>query len=502
MNLKSRIPAIIGPWRNGAWQQPDASADRLPIINPATEEMTTELAEDDAASVAAAVSNARQTYERGHWSGASVADRKAVLLRIKELLVEHGEELAQLETLGAGIPISQTRSRHVVRAQLNFEFFAEFISQATDALYDQDSHYLTLVRHEPVGVAGLIAPWNAPLALSTMKLAGAIAFGNSCILKPSELTPLPFLLLMELLRDAGLPDGVVNLVNGRGPVTGQALVEHPDVDVIAFTGGTTTGRMIGATAGGSLKRVVTELGGKSANIVLDDADLNRALDSAMLASFSNNGQQCLAGTRLLLQRRIADEFLDRYLARVAALRIGRPDDPHTEIGPLISEAQLERVLSYAAIAREEQAEILAGGGRVGDGPGFYFQPTVVRAPSNASRVCREEIFGPFVSVLTFDELDEALEIANDSEFGLVSYVWTGSLAKAMHAADALRTGIVWINTPLFRELRAPFGGYKHSGVGRDGGEWSRDLFTEVKTISIPRRDFPLARMGAHSKSHS
>ncbi|MDJ0928996.1 MAG: aldehyde dehydrogenase family protein, partial [Gammaproteobacteria bacterium] len=371
MNSQSRIPAVIGPWRNGAWQRPDGSAERLPIINPATEEMTTELAEDDAAAVAAAVSNARKTYEQGVWSKASIADRKAVLLRIRDLLVEHAEELAQLETLGAGIPISQTRGRHVVRAQLNFEFFAEFISQATDSLYDQDSNYLTLVRHEPVGVAGLIAPWNAPLALSTMKLAGAIAFGNSAILKPSELTPLPFLLLMELLRDAGLPDGVVNLVNGRGPVTGQALVEHPEVDVIAFTGGTTTGRMIGATAGAGLKRVVTELGGKSANIVLDDADLDRALDSAMLASFSNNGQQCLAGTRLLLHRRIANEFLDRYLQRVAALRIGSPDDDHTEVGPLISAAQLERVLSYAAIARDEGAEILAGGSRVDDGPGFY-----------------------------------------------------------------------------------------------------------------------------------
>ena len=441
------IPTVIGPFIDGAWRTPGSSARLLPVINPATEEIIAQLAEDDAASVANAVAAASRAFRAGLWSRRSVAERKAVLLRIHRLLETHAEELAQLETLGTGIPITQARGRHVKRAAMNFEFFAEFISQCSDRLYDQNPDYLTLVRHEPIGVAGLIAPWNAPLALATMKLAGAIAFGNSCVLKPSELTPLPFLLLMDLLKEAGVPDGVVNLVNGRGPVTGQALVEHPDVQVIAFTGGTATGRQIGATAGKGLKRVVTELGGKSANIICGDADLERALDSALLAGFSNNGQQCLAGTRLLLHKSIAGEFLDRYTARVNALRIGPPGDERTEIGPLISKTQLERVASYAEIARSEGAEILAGGEPADLGRGYYFRPTVVRARNNEQRVCREEIFGPFVAVLEFEDLDEALSIANDSEFGLVAYLWSESLATAMRAADELRTGVVWINAP-------------------------------------------------------
>ncbi len=495
-NLKTAIPERIGTWYDGQWVAAGNTAHELPVMNPTTGQQIATLAEDDADAVAAAVSAARGRFEAGDWSRAPVGARKTVLLKICALMRERSEELAQLETLGTGIPITQARGRHVLRAAMNFEFFAEFISQSADRLYDQNPDYLTLVRHEPVGVAGLIAPWNAPLALATMKVAGAIAFGNSCVLKPSELTPLPFLPLMEILRDAGLPDGVVNLVNGRGPVTGQALVAHPDVDVVAFTGGTATGRLIGEEAGRGLKRVVTELGGKSANIVCADADLERAVDAAVLAGFSNNGQQCLAGTRLLLQRSIASEFLERFLDRVRALQVGPPAETNTEIGPLISAGQLARVSGYAAIAADEGAEILAGGKPLDHGGGYFFAPTVVQARSNEQRVCREEIFGPFVAVLEFDDFDEALAIANDSEFGLVAYVWTGSLAQAMRAADELRTGVVWINTPLFRELRAPFGGFKHSGVGRDGGDWSRSLFTEAKTISIPRRDFALARLSS------
>jgi acyl-CoA reductase-like NAD-dependent aldehyde dehydrogenase len=495
---KTTIPAVIGPWIGG-WRAPATGATQLPIVNPATEEPVVQLAEDDAASVAAAVDMARRQFSAGVWSARPVEERKRVLLRIRDLILARREELARLESTNTGAPLRQTLDRHVPRAALNFDFFAEYISQANDPAFQQNPDFVTFVRRDPVGVAALIAPWNAPLALATMKLAGALAFGNSCVLKPSELTPLPFVPLMDILREAGVPEGVVSLVNGRGNVTGSALVTHPDVDVIAFTGGTATGRLIGEAAGRGLKKVVTELGGKSANIVFADADLDRALDAAVVAGYSNNGQQCLAGSRLLLQRPIATQFIERLLARVRGLRLGPPDDLDTEVGPLISSAHFERVSGFAHSARAEGAEILAGGARSARfGRGYYFEPTLALARDNRLTICQEEIFGPFVTILVFDELEEAISIANDTAFGLVSYVWTGRLATAMTLADRLATGIIWINTPLFRELRAPFGGFRNSGVGRAGGDWSRALFTQEKAVSIPVRDFPLVRMGLPS----
>ncbi|MEZ5566260.1 MAG: aldehyde dehydrogenase [Gammaproteobacteria bacterium] len=487
---------ICTGWRDGAWVQPDPDALRLDLINPVTESSLGQLVSDSAASVDRAVASARASFEAGTWSRRSVADCKAVLLRIRDLILARGDELAAIESLNVGIPLSQARQRHVPRAALNFEFFAEFISQVPDAVYHQDPKFMSVVRHDPAGVAALIAPWNAPLALATMKLAGALAFGNSCVLKPSELTPLPFIPLMEILKAAGLPDGVVNMVNGGGSETGAALVAHPGIDVVAFTGGTGTGREIGAAAGRGLKRLVTELGGKSANIVFADADLDRALHGAVIAGYSANGQQCLAGTRLLVQRSIANEFIHRFVARVRALRVGPPSAADTDIGPLISRGQLERVVRYAAIGRQEGAEILTGGRRHPDFErGYYVEPTVALATSNDAVLCQEEIFGPFVTILVFDELEEALQLANGTGFGLVAYVWTSQLATAMAAADGLRSGVVWINTTLHRELRAPFGGCKSSGVGRAGGEWSRTAFTEEKTISIPLRAMPLPAFG-------
>ncbi len=492
---RQAIPAQVTSYIDGRWQP--AAGVALPVVSPVSEKPIATLHEADAAQVDAAVTAARRAFEAATWSGAAVAERKQVLLRVRDGILARSEELAQLEVAHTGVPIAQARGRHVPRAALNFEFFAEFISQASSPLFDQNPDYLTFVRHEPAGVAALIAPWNAPLALATMKVAGAIAFGNSCVLKPSEWTPLSFVPLMQLLADAGVPAGVVNLVNGRGPVTGNALVGHPGVDVVAFTGGTATGRLIGEAAGRGLKKVVTELGGKSANIIFADADLERALDAALVAVFANNGQQCLAGSRLLLQRPIAAQFIERFVARVRSLRIGDPLDTATEIGPLISAAQRDRVLAFAAQARTGPGyEVLCGGRAAALAPGFYVEPTVVRATSNSLPVCREEIFGPFVTILEFDDAEEAFAIANDSQFGLVSYVWSASLATVTAALRALRAGVIWVNTPLTRELRAPFGGYKNSGVGRDGGAWSRALFTEEKTVTIPVRDFPILRMGS------
>ncbi|MBT8440851.1 MAG: aldehyde dehydrogenase [Gammaproteobacteria bacterium] len=492
------IPKTVTSFINGTWARASEGAHEIPVVYPGDERRVSTLIEADADEVDRAVRAARNAFDGGAWSKASVEDRKRVLLRIRDLVNAHADELAHCEVLHTGVPVSQVRRRHIMRSAMNFEFFAEFISQASAPVFDQNPDYLTWVRREPAGVAGLIAPWNAPLALASMKLAGAIAFGNSCVLKPSEMTPLSFVKLMDIIREAGVPDGVVNLVNGRGPVTGAALVDHPDVGVIAFTGGTTTGRQIGASAGGGLKKVVTELGGKSANIVFADADLERALDAALVAIFSNNGQQCLAGSRILLQRSIAEAFIEKFVARTRNLRIGDPFDPATEIGPLISADQRERVLGHAAAARDSaDIDVLYGGNPwSGAQRGFFVEPTVVHAASNTLPVCQEEIFGPFATILTFDDFDAAMAIANDSEFGLVSYVWSTNMQTIMAATEFLRAGVVWINTPLTRELRAPFGGYKNSGVGRDGGEWSRALFTEEKTVTLPRREFPIAKLGA------
>ncbi len=491
------IPKTVTSFINGEWAKARDGAHEIPIVFPGDERQISTLIEADADEVDRAIQAARNAFEEGKWSKASIEDRKRVLLRIRDLIQAHADELAHCEVRHTGVPISQVRGRHIMRSAMNFEFFAEFISQASAPVFDQNPDFLTWVRREPAGVAGLIAPWNAPLALASMKLAGAIAFGNSCVLKPSEMTPLSFVKLMDIIREAGVPDGVVNLVNGRGPLTGAALVDHPDVNVIAFTGGTATGRQIGARAGRGLKKVVTELGGKSANIVFADANLERALDAALVAIFSNNGQQCLAGSRILLQRSIADEFTEKFVTRARNLRIGDPFDTTTEIGPLISAGQRDRVLGHAAAARKSSdIEVLHGGKPwAGAERGFFVEPTIVRAASNSLPVCQEEIFGPFATILTFDDFDEAMDVANDSEFGLVSYVWSRDMETIMAATEALRAGVVWVNTPLMRELRAPFGGYKNSGVGRDGGEWSRALFTEEKTITLPRRDFPIAKLG-------
>jgi 5-carboxymethyl-2-hydroxymuconic-semialdehyde dehydrogenase/aminomuconate-semialdehyde/2-hydroxymuconate-6-semialdehyde dehydrogenase len=468
-----------------------AGATRLPVINPHDESVVAELAEADKAEVERAVAAARAAFARGEWRKAPVAQRQKVLRRIASLIREREDDLVARELANTGIPVRQIRERHVRRAAMNFEFFADFIGQTSNESYEQEAPFLTIVRREPVGVAALIAPWNAPLALATMEMAGALAFGNCCVLKPSELTPLEFVTIMEIARDAGLPDGVVNLVNGRGTVTGQALVESEGIDVVAFIGGTETGRSIARAAGGNLKKYVAELGGKSANIVTAQCDFARALDAALVGIYSNNGQQCLAGSRILVDESIADRFMAEFVARARRIRVGDPADPATEIGPVISRTQYDRVLRFAA-----DAEILAGGTRAeGFERGYYVAPTVARAHDNKIPLCQEEIFGPFATFLTFRDIDHALEIANDSQFGLVAYLWSDHLPTVTRVAQELSAGTLWVNTPVARDLRAPFGGFKNSGVGRTGGHSSRALFTEEKVLTLPMGEFPIARLG-------
>lgn len=481
---------------------PVVAGDRLkgdfaiPVIDPSTEEQVSEVVEADAAVVDLAVKTARQTFQSGAWSRASVEKRAAVLNQIADKLEAHADELAWLECRNIGSPLTQCRSRHVTRAILNFRFFAEYISQSGGDSFTQQPNILTVVTREPVGVAALIGPWNAPIALTTMKMASAIAFGNSCVVKPSEYSPLSVGRVVELIEETELPAGVINLVNGRGAVTGAALSSHPDIDVLSFTGGTVAGKIIMQAAGANLVPVTLELGGKSANIIFDDADFDRALDGAVLSIFANNGQQCLAGSRILLQEGIAERFFEEFAARARALKIGDPLAPDTEVGPLANKQHFDRVLSYADTAREEGAKILAGGRKAeGFERGYYFEPTVVVASSNKMKVCQEEIFGPFATLETFRTEEEAFAIANDTNFGLNAYVWTQSVERTLAAHRQLQAGVVNVNSPIVRELRAPFGGFKDSGVGREGGKACEDFYTEQKTTTFSTSDNPLHRMG-------
>ncbi len=473
-----------------------ASGAPIVVIDPATEEAIVEIAEADDALVDRAVDAARRAFE-GPWRRMDVEARQAALRACADRIDATTDELAALETANTGIPIGQVRDRQVARAAYNFRFFADYIGQATSELYEQDPNYLTFVRREPVGVAALIAPWNAPIALGSMKIAAAIAFGNACIIKPSEQAPLGVDRLVKLLQEV-LPTGLVNLVNGRGATTGDRLVRHEQVDLVSFTGGTATGRAIMAAAGQGLKPTTLELGGKSANIIFDSADFEQALDAALLSIFTTNGQQCLAGSRILVQRGIADRFIEAFVARAKALRIGHPLADGTEIGPLASRRHLDHVLGFVPTPDRAGVRVLAGGRRA---PGFdrgnYIEPTVVTVADIGDRICQDEIFGPFAAITTFDTAEEAYALANGTRFGLVSYVWSQDIATIMEAQDRLSSGIVWCNTPMMRELRAPFGGYGDSGVGAEGGRACDAFYTRQKTVSIPRRPLGLRKLGAH-----
>lgn len=489
---------ISAPERIGGLVAGSASAGGgadIPVWYPATGAQVSTLTEDGPEAVDRAVAAARQAFDAGGWPKLGTEVRMQVLRRCQEIILEHADELARLECLNTGLLLRELKTRHMVRAAYNFGFFADYIGQATGQRYDQTADYVTTVTRDPVGVAALIAPWNAPVALASMKIAAALAFGNTCVVKPSEQTPLAVARLVELLQEA-LPEGVLNLVNGRGTVTGAALVAHKGVDLVSFTGGTETGRAIMSAAGQNLVPCTMELGGKSANIITESADLDRALDGALLGIFSNNGQQCLAGSRILVHRSIMDEFVGRFVERAERIRVGDPTADETELGPLASAPHRDRVLGFADIARADGGSVLTGAARREDlGEGYFVTPTAVRACSNADRVAQDEIFGPFATFLPFDSNDEAVAMANDTAFGLVAYVWSDDLPTVMQMTDGLRAGVLWVNTPMMRELRAPFGGYGASGVGREGGAACENFYTEQKTITIPRRPVPLRALG-------
>lgn len=467
----------------------------LDIINPATEEVICQIAEDDAVRVDEVVRKARTAFES--WRLTSIPERQATLRKVASLIRSHADELAELETRNTGILLRDAKERYLVRTAANFDFFADYIGQAAGQVYEQHPAYVTTVRREAIGVAGLIAPWNLPLALGSMKIAAAICFGNACVIKPSEIAPLAVIRLVELISTV-LPDGLVGIVNGRGHITGAALVDHPLIDLVSFTGGTETGQRIASAAGAKLKPVTMELGGKSANIIFESADFERALDAALVSIYANNGQQCLAGSRILIQDSIADRFIAAFAERARKIRIGSPLDPQTQLGPVASASQRDRMLAFFEQAVAQGAKPLAGGRRAeGFDKGYFVEPLAVEASSNDLGVCQEEIFGPFAVFIRFKDADEAFRLANATEFGLASYVWTQDLSLAMQAQERLEAGVVWINTPVVREMRAPFGGYKQSGIGAEGGAACERFYSREKTITIPRlrEGLPIERLG-------
>ena len=486
-------PSIVKGWIDN--KESHGSGVEVPVFYPGNGKQVSVLVEDTADDVEKAVASARKTFDTTSWAKLSVEKRIEILESCRQVILDNIDELALLECLGTGLILREIKGFHIQRAAYNFRFFAQYISQAHGERYDNTDGYLTLVNREPAGVVGLIAPWNAPMALATMKIAAAIAFGNCAILKPSEQTPFSLIKLANLLKDI-LPEGVFNLVNGRGPVTGSALVSNPGVDRISFTGGTVTGRQVMMDAGKQLTPCTMELGGKSANIVFASADYQRALDGALIGIFSNNGQQCLAGSRILVEEKIFDQFVEEFVQRTKKIVVGDPLNNETEIGPIASKQHMERILSFAEGVQKDGDKLLVGGKRLSEQKdGYFIEPTAVLANSNNSRVCQEEIFGPFASFISFKSEEEAISIANDTEFGLVSYVWSDHMPTIINVSESMRSGVVWVNTPMMRELRAPFGGYHNSGVGREGGYSCEQFYTEEKTVSIPKTPLNLKKFG-------
>jgi aminomuconate-semialdehyde/2-hydroxymuconate-6-semialdehyde dehydrogenase len=467
--------------------RPPCSGRYLPDLEPATGKAIAEIADSGPEDVDAAVAAASRAFEP--WRRTPAEERSRLLLRVADLIEENFDELARLESQDNGKPVALARRMDVPRAISNFRFFATAILHAETSAHMTDDRALNYTLRQPLGVAGLISPWNLPLYLLTWKIAPAIAAGNSCVAKPSELTPLTADRLAALVAEAGVPPGVVNIVHGTGASAGRALTSHPKVPLISFTGGTKTGADVMAHAGPLFKKVSLELGGKNPNVVFADADLEQAVATSIQSSFANQGEICLCGSRLFVERPIYDEFLDRFLAETKKLRIGDPEDASTDVGALVSEAHRSKVEGYVALAREEGGEVLVGGRRPSGLPervrdGYFLEPAVITGLDCGRRCMQEEIFGPVVTVTPFDTPEEAVAFANSTRYGLSASVWTRDLQKAHRVAAALDSGTVWVNTWLLRDLRVPFGGMKESGVGREGGFDSLAFFTEAKNVCV------------------
>ncbi len=471
------IDGTLVPANGGGW---------IENYCPATGKVFSQLPDSDAPDVQAAVEAAQRAFP--DWSGGGAEKRYRILHRIADLIGQHSEELAQAETTDSGKSITASRTVDIPRAEANIRFFATAILHFSSESHHSEGNSVNYTLRQPIGVVGCISPWNLPLYLFTWKIAPALAAGNCVVAKPSEMTPMTAFLFSKICIEAGLPPGVLNIVHGLGPKAGQAIVGHPQVKAISFTGGTATGRILAATAAPMFKKLSLELGGKNPNVIFADCDFERMMSDTVRSSFANNGQICLCGSRIYVERPLYARFRDELVRRAKNLQVGDPFSEKTDLGAIVSKAHLEKVLGCLDLARQEGGTILCGGEQLkmqGElKEGYYLSPAVVEGLPNDCRTNQEEIFGPVVTLQPFDTEEEAIALANGVQYGLSATVWTQDISKANRVAERLEAGIVWVNCWLVRDLRTPFGGVKNSGVGREGGTEALRFFTEAKNVCV------------------
>jgi aldehyde dehydrogenase (NAD+) len=468
---------------NNRWVN-SQSGKTFATVNPTTGEEICQVAEADAADVDLAVKAARAAFDRGPWRKTNGVARARLLHKLADLIEANAEELARLESLDNGKPLAMARAVDVNATAACYRYYAGWADKVMGKTIPVDGPFFCYTRHEAIGVCGQIIPWNFPMLMQAWKLAPALATGNTCVLKPAEQTPLTALRIGELILEAGFPEGVVNILPGYGPSAGAAIANHMDIDKVAFTGSTEVGHLILEAAGRSnLKRVSLELGGKSPNIIFADADMDKAIEGAHMGLFFNQGQVCCAGSRVFVEDKVYDQFVEDSTARARKRTVGDPFNAGTEQGPQVDQTQLEKVLDYIEKGQREGAKMTCGGGRVGD-KGYFVEPTVFSDVQDNMTIAREEIFGPVMSVIRFKNLDEVIDRANKTVYGLAAGVWTKDVSKALAIANNVRAGTVWVNCYNVLDTAAPFGGFKQSGIGRELGEYGLNQYTEVKTVVV------------------